>query len=243
ALALTGITVPVAALLGIPAHSLLGTMVGPLQTLILLMVVVTAPIFLLAAWIAGLLRSLLPADFRLGELSLPSFTLPRPEPTSDLPGIILTVVVASAFLFDFIVLAAMIWFSYQGRRRRRDFVDPAFEERAIVVPLSAPGAPTPATVAPVRGAAAADDSTGAYLAALDALAEDGRWPRRAHETPAAHLSRARAEGLEGPSFGRLAAAYQLARYSPRPLPAREVKRARIRLQTLLERLRHHGQRS
>jgi hypothetical protein len=237
ALVLTALTVPVAALLGIPARSLLGTLVGPLQTLLLLVVAVTAPIFILAAIIADLLKSFLPSDFRLGQLSLPSFDSWRREPGSDLPGIILTVIVAGAFLFDFIVLAAMVWFSYRGRRRRMDFLDPAFEERAIVVPVTAPVADAPAVVAGVRAPAAAEDATGAYLAALDALAVDGRWPRRAHETPAAHLARARAEGLGEPSFGRLAAAYQLTRYSPRPLPTREQRRARGRLETLLALLR------
>jgi hypothetical protein len=237
ALVLTVLTIPVAALLGIPARSLLGTMVGPLQTLILIVVVVTAPIFLLAALIADLLRSTLPADFQLGELSLPSFNFSRPETNSDLPLIILTVIVAGAFLFDFIIFAAMIWFSARDRRRRSDFADPAFEEREIMVPPPSPAEAKPIVPPRVRGPAKADDATGAYLAALDALAVDGRWPRKAHETPAAHLARARAEGLDGPSFGRLTAAYQLARYRAQPLPSQEQRRARSRLQALLSLLR------
>lgn len=237
ALVLTVLTVPIAALLGIPAGSLLGAMVGPLQTLILIVVLVTAPIFLLAALVADLLRSVLLPDFRLGELSLPSFTFTRSEATSDLPLIILSVIVAAAFLFDFIIFAAMIFLAARHRQRRSDFVDPAFEERAIVLPPLAPAAAVPTRPARVGGFAAADDATGAYLAALDALAVDGRWPRHPHETPAAHLQRARAEGLAGPSFGRLTAAYQLARYGPRPLPRREQRRARSRLQALLGLLR------
>jgi hypothetical protein len=239
AVGLTALSIPVAAVLGIPARSLLAMMVGPLQTLILIVVALTAPIFLLAAMIADLLKS---EGFRLGQLSLPSFTISRPEPTSDLPGIILTVVVASAFLFDFIVIAAMIWWSFRDRRRRKDFVDPAFEERAIVMPDSSPGAATSSSAARVHSSRTADDATGAYLAALDALEADGRWPRRANETPAAHLVRARKEGLTGPSFGRLTAAYQLTRYSPRPLPTREQKRAPGRLRALLAVL-GHSQRS
>jgi hypothetical protein len=217
-------------------------MVGPLQTIILIVVLVTAPVFLLAALVADLLRSVLPADFQLGELSLPSFDFGRPEPGSDLPFIILGVIVAAAFLFDFIIFAAMIWFASRGRMRRSDLADPAFEERAIVVPHPAPAEATPAPMARSRPPTGADDATGAYLAALDALAVDGRWPRQAHETPAAHLERVRAEGLDGPSFGRLAAAYQLARYRARPLPNREQRRARSRLRALLEVLRI-GQRS
>jgi hypothetical protein len=239
ALVLTVLTVPVAALLGIPARSLMGTMAGPLQTLILIAVLVTAPIFLAAAFVADLLRSVLPADFRLGELQLPSFNFARPEPESDLPFIILGVIVAAAFLFDFILFALMIWFATRDRQRRSDLADPAFEERAIVVPVPVPAGTAPAQMAGPRNVASADDATGAYLAALEALAVDGRWPRRAHETPAAHLARARAEGLDGSSFGRLTAAYQLARYRARPLPGREQRRARSRLRALLELLRRH----
>ena len=110
--------------------------------------------------------------------------------------------------------------------------DPEFEERSIVLPTSnaAKAATAPATHP--RRPFAADDPTGAYLAALDALAADGRWPRRQHETPAAHLGRVRGEGLITASFGRLTAAYELARYSPRPLPDHERRRAGARLQAL-----------
>jgi len=231
-LLLVVLSMPLAAFLGISARSLFGIMVGPLQTLILIMVLVTAPVFLLAAVVAGLLKGLLPDGFRLFDgLELFSLDLSRAPPSSDLPGIIITVVVASVFVFDLLVLAAMIWMGYRGRRRREDLVDPAFEERAIVVPAaeSSGSARAPAWR---RRHAGEDDATGAYLAALDALAVDGRWPRSVHETPAAHLTRARAEGLTGPPFRRLAAAYQLARYRPGQLPDREQKRARSRLEAL-----------
>lgn len=232
-LLLVVLSVPLAALLGISATSLFGIMVGPLQTLILIMVLVTAPIFLLAAVVAGLLKGLLPEGFRpFDGLKLPSLDLSGPPPSSDLPGIIIAVIVASIFLFDFIVLAAMIWMGFQGRRRGEDLADPAFEERAIVVPAAEPSGAAHATARGRYRQASEDDATGAYLAALDALAVDGRWPRREQETPAAHLARARAEGLTDPSFRRLAAAYQLARYSPGQLPNREQKRARSRVEAL-----------
>jgi hypothetical protein len=241
ALVLTVLTLPVAALLGIPAHSLLAMMVGPLQTLILIVVLVTAPIFFAAALVADLLRSALPADFQLGQLSIPSLNFERPKETSDLALMILGAIVLAAFLFDFLIFGVMIWLASRDRRRRNDLPEPAFEERAIVLPPPPPVATSPTPVArPHR--AAADDATGAYLAALDALAMDGRWPRRDHETPAAHLQRARTEGLGGSAFGRLTAAYQLARYSPRPLPGREQRRAGSRLRALLDLLKH-GQRS
>ena len=230
ALVLTVLTLPVAALLGIPAPSLLGAIVGPLETLFLIVVTITLPIFLLAAVLADWISALLPG-FHLSPLKLPTLHFARGDPTSSLPGIILTVIVAGAFLLDFLVLVAMAWVSFRGRRRRQDFVDPTFEERAIVDPGPAPPEPPPA--APVLSRHFANDPTGTYLAALDALAADGRWPRRAHETPAAHLQRARAEGLPGSAFARLAAAYQLARYGLRPLPSREENRAPGRLRALL----------
>lgn len=232
ALALTAFAVPAAALLGIPERSLLATVVGPLQTLILLVVLLSAPIFILAAAIADLLAGLLPEDFRIDGLTLPSFTFSDTQPTSDLPLIILTVLVAAVFLFDFLALVALAWLGFRDRRRRADPTEAAFEERSIVVPDSSASGQTRAAAAPSRRFIPADDATGAYLAALAALAADGRWPRRQHETPAAHLVRTREEGLEGPSFGRLSAAYQLARYGPRPLGGREQKRAPGRLNAL-----------
>ena len=87
---------------------------------------------------------------------------------------------------------------------------------------------------------AAEDPAGAYLAALDALASDGRWPRQPNETPAVHARRIRGEGLADPSFRRLAAAYQLVRYARRTLPPREAGRASTRLRHLLLTLRNRG---
>ena len=227
------LSLPLAALLGIATDSLFRVMVVPVQTLILIMVLVTAPALLLAAVVAGLLKGLLPEDIRLFEgLRLPSLDLSGSRATSDLPGIILTVIVASLFLFDVIVIGAMIWMSYRGRRRREDPSESAFEERAIVVPAAESSEAPPVRAGGRSRHGSEYDATGAYLAALDALAVDGRWPRRAHETPAAHLARARAEGLAGPSFSRLVAAYQIARYSPGQLPSREQKRARSRLVAL-----------
>lgn len=224
-LVLTIGSVPVAALLGIPAGSLMGAIVGPLQTFILLMVLLTAPIFLAAAIVASWLGSMLPAGVRLPDLS---FNLPRGEGGSDLLLIILSVIVAAIFLFEFVALIVLLWMVYWNPRRR-DLSDQPFEERAIVPPLHDEDAPPPAPAAPRRRIRVPDDVTEAYLAALDALAIDGRWPRRTHESPAAHLARVRAAGFGSGAFGRLAAAYQLVRYGGRSLPDRERSRTRSRL--------------
>jgi hypothetical protein len=220
-------SVPLAALLGIPARSLLSAIVGPLQTLLLLLVLLTAPAFLAAALVAGWLSSIPSAQ----PFKLPTLNLSHGELGSDLVLLILTVVVAAVFVFDFLGLIVLLWLLYRGRRNR-DPLDVPFEERAIVAPAEDEGdVPAPPPARPARPPVF-DDVTGAYLAALDALEADGRWPRRADESPAAHLARVRAQGLTSGAFGRLAAAYQLVRYGGRSLPDRERSRTRSRLDRL-----------
>ncbi|HET6820186.1 MAG TPA: DUF4129 domain-containing protein [Candidatus Limnocylindria bacterium] len=228
AVGLTVLSIPVAALLGIPSEGLLRALALPVQTFILLVALISAPAFLLAAWLVGLLRPLL-GHSPLENLQL-HFDLRAAGPGSDLPIIILSVIVAAIFLFEFVAMAAMLWIVFRDRTRRQDLVDPAFEERSVVVP-ERDRTPIP-TAAPVRAALPPDpgDPTGAYLAALAALHEDGRWPRRAEETPAAHLSRVGAEGMGSPAFHRLASAYQLARYGSHPVSSREAGRARGRFE-------------
>jgi len=229
ALAMTVISIPVAALLGIPANALLGVLIGPLSTMILIVALVTLPAFLLAAWLAGLLRGMLPANPFEG-FRLPSLDLLRHQPGSDLPLIILSVIVAALFAFEFIVMGVMLWVVFRDRARRQDMIDPAFEERATVLP---PREPPAASSAPrPRRVLDPNDPATAYLVALDALADDGRWPRQPEETPAGHLARIRAGGMRSGAFARLAAAYQLARYAAQPISPRESGRARPRLAAL-----------
>ena len=228
ALLLTVGSVPVAALLGIPAGSLLGVMVVPLQTFILLLVLLTMPILLAAAVVAGWLSSMLPGEFRIPNLT--ALNIARGEP-SDLLLLILGVLVASIFVFEIVALLVLLWIVYRGERRGGPDEQP-FEERAIVPPVDdkddAPLAPD----APRRRVPISDGVTAAYLAALDALAIDGRWARGAHESPAAHLARVRALGFGSGAFGRIAAAYQLVRYGGRSLPDREQSRAPSRLERI-----------
>jgi hypothetical protein len=224
ALVLTVGSVPLAALLGIPVRSLLGVMVVPLQTFILLLVLLTAPVLFAAATVAGWLRSMASAE----PFHLPSFNLPRGEPGSDLVLLILSVVVAAIFVVDILALLVLLWIVYRGQRRGDLSAEP-FEERAIVPPAHDEIDAPPVLASPRPRAPVSDDVTASYLAALDALSIDGRWPRRAHESPAAHLDRVRAEGFGSGAFARLAAAYQLVRYGGRSLPDRERSRARSRL--------------
>jgi len=228
ALVLTVGSVPLAALLGIPARSLLGAIVGPLQTFVLLLVLLMSPILLAAAVIAGWLKSMLPADFRVPDLM--SFNIPRGEPP-DLLLIILGVIVASIFLSEIVALIVLLWMVY-GRQRKGDPFDQPFEERAIVPPPQDEHDAPQMPAARRSSVPVADDVTAAYLAALDALATDGRWPRRANESPAAHLARIREAGFRSGAFGRLAAAYQLLRYGGRSLPDRERLRSHSRLDSI-----------
>lgn len=230
AICLSLLSIPVAAVLGIPAEGLLAALAGPFQTLILLVALVSAPAFLLAAWLVGLLRPLL-SNSLLKDFQIPRLDLSGIGPGSDLPLIILSLIVAAIFLFEFVVFGAMLWIVFRDRTRRQDLVDPTFEERAIVVPESVdePRPPAPAIVTPPP--LDLDDPAAAYLAALNAMAEDGRWPRRADETPAAHLARADAEGMRSTGFHRLANTYQLARYGSRPISSRESGRSRSRFES------------
>jgi hypothetical protein len=238
ALALTAITVPAAAFLGIPARSLLAAMAGPLQSVLFLLVIIASPVFLLAAIVADAIQPLLPEGFGLGEIRLPNLRITGPEETSALPAIIFYVVVASLLVFELFVLGVMLWMRRQERRRMRQLVDPGFEEREIVLP-PADQRPTQAAPHAVRAARrGTQDPIGAYLAALGALERDGRWRRAASETPAGHAERARATGLATPALGRLAAAYQLARYGDRALDGPERGRARHRLAALRAWLRY-----
>lgn len=227
AVVLTVGSVPVAALMGIPARSLLGAMVIPLQTFILLLVLLTAPVLLAAAFVAGWLGSVLPS----APFHLPSFTIPRGEAGSDLVLTIIGVIVASIFLVEFLTLVALLWMVFAGRRRG-DLLEQPFEERAIVPSLHDEDDAAPVPAARLRRAPVSDEVTAAYLAALDSLAIDGRWPRRADESPAAHLARVRAAGFGSVAFGRLAAAYQLVRYGGRSLADQERSRARSRLTSI-----------
>ena len=118
---------------------------------------------------------------------------------------------------------------------RMAMADP-FEERSIVIPPEESAGPMPPPVA-ARRRSRGDDPASAYLQALEVLQRDGRWPRHAEETPAAHAARSRREGLDLPALGRLAAAYQLVRYGGRSLGRPEQVRAAPRLRSLRNRLR------
>ncbi|HEX5578210.1 MAG TPA: DUF4129 domain-containing protein [Candidatus Limnocylindria bacterium] len=232
AIALTLLSAPAAAFLGVPAQALLAAVVGPIQTLLFVLVLLFTPVILVGALLADLVQPLLPEGFGLGQITPLSATFNARDAASNLPSVIFYVILGSLLLFELFVLGVMLLLRHQERRRMSAMASEAFEERSIVIPPPERRQPAP-TTAPRRGSPLPlDDPAGAYLAALSSLARDQRWARRPNETPAAHAGRIRAEGMEAGAFGRLAVAYQLVRYGASPLTNRERRRAGPRLRAL-----------
>lgn len=232
------IGIPAAILLGVPLAALAAAIFGPLRLLFLLLILVTTPLIVLIAAATELLRPFLPKVGDWPQINLPGIIGGEPLPAStSIPTIVVIAVVVFLALMELFVLALMVYLRWQERRRMAGVDTGDFEERSIVVPAEEPPV-TP--VAPSRGRRRRDlgDPEHAYLAALEALERDGRWARRASESPGAHARRVTAEGLTETAFGRLALAYQLVRYGGRSLPNRERRRSRRRLETLRRRLGH-----
>jgi hypothetical protein len=236
AVMVTLLSIPAAALLGIPVRALLVAILGPLQAFFVLLLLLATPIIVVAAAVADLIGPLMPEGFGLGEIQLPDLTVDIREVTTHAPVIIFYVVVGLILLVEIAVVALILWMRWQERQRMRMAMADPFEERSIVIPPEESAGPMPPPVA-TRRRAHGDDPASAYLQALEVLQRDGRWPRHAEETPAAHAARSRREGLDLPALGRLAAAYQLVRYGGRSLGRPEQVRATPRLRSLRNRLR------
>jgi hypothetical protein len=236
ALALTAIGIPAGALLGVPASALLAVLIGPLRVILLVLLLLSTPLIVVIATLTELLRPFLPTQIRLPHFSLPNLAVDPTQVVSDAPTVIVFSIVILLAIIEVAVLALVLYLRWQERRRFRFAATDPFEERAIVIPP--PDAIPLVTPLPrVRPRPDPADPTGAYLTALAVLERDGRWSRRPTETPAAHARRAAREGLASTPLARLAAAYQLVRYSDRRLSPREAGRSRGRLGRLREELR------
>lgn len=232
AIALTLLAAPAAAFLGVPAKALLAAVVGPIQTLLFVLVLLFTPVILVGALLADLIQPLLPEGFGLGQITPPTTLFNARDAASNLPSVLFYIILGSLLVFELFVLGVMVWMRHQEKRRMRALASDAFEERSIVIPPAARDREAP-TAAPRRGAPLPlDDPAGAYLAALSSLERDGRWARLPNETPAAHAGRIRSDGMAAGAFTRLAAAYQLVRYGALPLSDRERRRSTPRLRAL-----------
>jgi MYXO-CTERM domain-containing protein len=225
------IGIPAAVLLGVPMAALAAAIFGPLRLLFLLLILATTPLIVLIAAATELLRPLLPKGITLPQIKLPNLGGDPLPASTPIPTIVVIVVVAVLALIELAVLALIIYLRWEERRRMAVGDADDFEERSIVIPPEEPPA-LPAALPRSRRRRNLGEPEGAYLAALDALQRDGRWARRASESPGAHARRVTAEGLAGAAFGRLALAYQLVRYGGRRLPERERRRSRRRLEAL-----------
>ncbi len=229
------IGVPAALLLGVPLAALAAAVFGPLRLLFLLAILLTTPLIILIAAATELLRPFLPQQISLPQINLPNLgTDPLPAST-PIPTIVVIAVVAVLALIELFVLGLMIYLRWQERHMLALVDAGDFEERSIVIPPEEPPAP-PAAARRSRRRRNPADPEDAYIAALDALQRDGRWPRLPSESPAAHARRVAGEGLDERAFGRLAIAYQLVRYGGRRLPSPERRRTSRRLDSLRRRL-------
>jgi len=236
ALAVTLVGIPVAAYLGVPARALLVTVAGPLRMIVLALVLLATPLILVITAATQLIGPLLPSNITLPRIDLSGLQVDPGQIVSDLPTFVFYAVVVILATIELLVLLVILYLRWKERRHYRVAVPDPFEERAIVIPAPSPGL-LPGRARRRRPKRDPSDPAGAYLLALEALEEDGRWPRRPSESPAAHVTRVRSAGLGGAALPRLAGAYQLVRYAGARLPATELRRAPGRLAALRERLR------
>ena len=232
ALAVVPIAVPIAVLSGIPVSQLLTPLAGPLNTIGWIL---TLPLQFVVAILETIFRPLGPGVGRMLDQIGRVFGIGKPAPQNVEPGaagtvlgIVLGLVTIAFILFLVFLVAHWFW-----GKRRDDAARPLDEEEAVehsfVVPPPKPQA-APRARRPAHRQAPVN-AVQAYLGALSELETHAAYARGATETPADHSRRVRLGGLPAArEFGRLAAAYQLARYGQRDLSVAEDKRSVVRFQ-------------
>lgn len=240
ALAVTVLGIPAALVLGVPLEMLIVALVAPVRVVGAFIVLLFSPVILLAALFIDLARDILPEGFGQGTIQLPVFDLGVRQPTSPVPGILFFVVLAVIILIELAAIALYIWWRWHVRRDMDALMRTVVEERSIVFERP-PREPRPPRPRPPRRLDRSDP-VAAYLAALEALAADGRWARHPAETPRDHLARIVPPAPLAASLARLAAGYQLIRYAGRTLGDQEKRRAAGRLDRL-ERLLREARRA
>jgi hypothetical protein len=191
---------------------------------------VTALVAALLAVALSSLGILLPAPMTPEEIERLPWV--RESSAEELRGPLTWLTAVWVALAAVLVVLVRVWVRRRARPGRR----PTTEERSFRLP---PRARQPAAVAvqpatAPRRRGAPTDAVGAYLAALDDIAEHDRANARVeHETPRAHAARIGA----GPELIGLQADYALARYGSRALSPAEDRRAIARWLRIRERVR------
>jgi hypothetical protein len=238
AVGITVIGIPAGALLGVPLETLLIALVAPIRVIGALLVLVLSPVVVLAALLVELVQPILPEGFGQGTITLPEIDVGIRQPDSPLPGILFYVAILVIILLELAAVAFYLWWRWRQGRELASLTDELAEERSVVFDRVPRPPREPRAAPPPRRDR--HDPVGAYLLALEALADDGRWARRDAETPRHHAARVEANAAGGPvaaALARLAAGYQLLRYAGRPLSAREQARTADRLDRLERALR------
>jgi hypothetical protein len=238
ALGITLIGIPAGALLGVPLETLLIALVAPIRVIGALLVLVLSPVVVLAALVVELVQPILPEGFGQGTITLPEIDVGIRQPDSPLPGILFYVAFLVIILIELAAVGFYLWWRWRQGREMASLTDELAEERSVVFDRPPRPPREPRAAPPPRRDRR--DPVGAYLMALEALAADGRWPRRDAETPRHHAARVEVDTPGSPvaaALSRLAAGYQLLRYAGRPLSAREQARTADRLARLERALR------
>lgn len=234
AFAVVPIAVPIAVLSGIPVSQLLIPFAGPLNTIGWIL---TLPLQFVVAILEAIFRPLGPGVGRMLDQIGRAFGIGRPAAADVQPGaagtalgIVLGLVTIAFILFLMFLVAHWFW-----GKRRDDTARPVDEEEAVEHTFVVPPRKRPAPSRPRRATLRRSpvNAVEAYLGALAELETHAAYARGATETPGDHARRVRLGGLPGArEFGRLAAAYQLARYGQRDLSVAEDKRSVVRLQRI-----------
>jgi hypothetical protein len=230
------IGVPGAYLLGLPVDTVTRGLIGPV--LGILGYVLLALAFVAAVLSAALYEALsrlgisLPPALGPGEIAgLPEM---REYTLEQLQGPIMTVAILWIGILLLVVIVARVWVRRRAKGRPRTGV----EERSFSIPQGSFRLEMPRLDLFRRRARTGHptEAVGAYLAALDELAErDPEHSRRDAESPRAHAMRA-----GHPELGALQADYALARYGSRQLTDAEHRRALGRWRRLRDRLRRRA---
>ena len=231
-----GLALPLSRVAGPLVTLVVGTAVGPLLLVGLVLGTSRRTVWILAiaavitVTVVGLLTLL--GSPPAGITIVPGGGSGQPEPSSPPPApetVIIAVAIALLIAVAVIIVLVRLW----GRR------DPLEDESVGEIRMIDRGEETsaPRRRRRPRRAATPTDAVAAYRALVADLATAPAFRRDAAETPAEHARRLRQTARAGLSLDLLAADYALARFGDRPLSTTEHARAVARWRSLRSRLR------